>query len=87
MSKGPKYLEQMRNNPRDWRIDQVETVAGEFGIVMRQPGTSHVTISHPQVDWHFTIPVKRPIKPWYITQLVKFVDELQASNSTSGEVQ
>jgi len=86
MPKGSKYLEKMRNNPRDWRIDQVETVAGEFGIGMRQPGTSHVTISHPKVDWHFTIPAKRPIKPYYIGQLVKFVDELQA-NSTSGDEQ
>jgi len=32
MSKAERILEQMRNNPRDWRVEQIETVAKHFGF-------------------------------------------------------
>jgi hypothetical protein len=79
-----KKLERMRNNPRDWTIDDVVTVAGEYGLEVRSPGGSHYTISHPEVDFHLTIPAKRPIKPVYIRDLAKFIDAIrEKQNETS----
>ena len=43
MSKADKILEKMRNNPHDWRIESLKTVASAYQIQWRQPGTSHVT--------------------------------------------
>jgi len=65
MSKLSKILDKMRNNPLDWRIDSLKTVARAHGIEWRQPGTSHVTFRHPN-GAKLTVPAHRPIKPIYI---------------------
>jgi hypothetical protein len=84
MTSAGKKLERMRNNPRDWTIDDVVTVAGEYGLEVRFPGGSHYTFSHPDVDFQLTIPAKRPIKPVYIRDLVKFIDAIrEKQNETS----
>jgi hypothetical protein len=72
-----KRLEEMRNNPRgDWRIEDVETVCREYGILCSAPrgGGSHYKVAHPRMAEKLTIPYKRPIKPVYIRKLVAFVD-------------
>jgi predicted RNA binding protein YcfA (HicA-like mRNA interferase family) len=79
MSKTEKILSQMRNNPRDWRIEDVKRVAQSKGLLVRQPGggSSHVTFSHPKSDRIVTVPAHRPIKPVYIKKFLSFVDSLE----------
>lgn len=70
-------LENMRNNPRgDWRIEDVEAVCRERGILCSAPrgGGSHYKVAHPRMAEKLTIPYKRPIKPVYIRKLVTFID-------------
>ena len=74
MSKADKILEKMRNNPLDWRIDSVKTVARAHGIEWRQPGTAHITFRHRN-GAKLTVPDRRPIKPVYIKKFVKLVTE------------
>ncbi len=75
MARGEKILEQMRNNPRDWRIAKVETLCAAYGIACEKPSSgSHYDVSHPSQVEILTIPCKRPIKPVYIRKLVAFVD-------------
>jgi len=74
MSRIDKILEKMRNNPLDWRIDNLKTVARSFDIEWRQPGTSHVTLRHPN-GAKLTVPAHRPIKPIYIKKFIQRVDE------------
>lgn len=74
MGKADKILEKMRDNPRDWRIDSLKTVARAYGIEWRQPGTSHVTFRHPNGS-KLTVPAHRPIKPVYIKRFVRLVEE------------
>jgi hypothetical protein len=74
MSKADKLLEKMRNNPLDWRIDDLKTVARAHNIEWRQPGTSHVTFRHLNGS-KITVPAHRPIKPIYIKKFVRLVDE------------
>jgi hypothetical protein len=64
----------MRNNPRDWRIDDVKTVARAFGVEWRQRGTSHVVFVRGDGNT-LPVPAKRPIKPIYIKKFVDFVTE------------
>ena len=64
----------MRNNPRDWRMDSLMTVASAYQIQWRQPGTSHVTFRNINGNM-LTVPAHRPIKPVYIKKFVCFVDE------------
>jgi hypothetical protein len=74
-----KRLEDMRSNPRgDWRIEDIEAVCREFGILCAAPrgGGSHYKVAHPKVDEKLTIPYKRPLKPVYIRKLLAFIDSV-----------
>ena len=77
-----KRLEDMRNNPRgDWRIEDVEAVCREYGVLCSAPrgGGSHYKVAHPRMVEKLTIPYKRPIKPVYVRRLVAFIDALSAN--------
>lgn len=76
MSRARKLLNQMRANPRDWRIDSLETIARRYGIEVRKTGGSHFVFMHPDSEIAVTIPFKRPIKPVYITQFLALLDDI-----------
>ncbi len=60
----------------DWRIEDVEAVCREYGILCSAPrgGGSHYKVAHARMTEKLTIPYKRPIKAVYIRKLVAFVD-------------
>jgi predicted RNA binding protein YcfA (HicA-like mRNA interferase family) len=76
MSKAGKLVERMRANPRDWRMESLETVAGRYGIQVRKTGGSHFVFLHPNSDIAVTIPFKRPIKPIYISRFLALIDDV-----------
>ena len=76
MATAQKILNKMKNNPRDWRIEQLETVAKHYGISVRKPGGSHMILSHPKWLELLCVPAHRPIKPIYIKKLILLVDLL-----------
>ncbi len=80
MNKRAKILDAMRNNPRDWHIDDLLVVARQFNIECRNNGGSHHVFSFTKVEMDVTVPAHRPIKPVYIRQfllLVNIVKELK----------
>lgn len=74
MGKADKILSKMDNNPRNWRIESLKTVAGAYSIEWRQRGTSHVVFVHSD-GRTLSVPAHRPIKPIYIKKFVEFVTE------------
>ena len=76
MTKTRKLLEKMRHNPRDWRIEELETIAKHYGINVRKSGGSHVVFDHPEWIALLSIPARRPIKPIYVKKLVSLIDTL-----------
>lgn len=76
MVKNKKLIERMRRNPRDWRIDELETIAKYYGINIRKSGGSHVVFDHPKWIELLSIPAHRPIKPIYVKKLVSLIDTL-----------
>lgn len=62
MTRADNTLARMRDNPRDWRLEQLKSVADAYGIAYRQPGTSHVTFRHPS-GAKLTVPAHKPIAP------------------------
>ena len=81
MSTHEKTLTKMRNNPRDWRIDDLKAVAGKFGIEWRNDGGSHYVFSFPGLDEDVCVPAHRPIKPIYVRQFVALVERAKESQS------
>ena len=77
MARPDKTLAQMRANPRDWRIEDLRTVARRYGVTWRQPGTSHVTFRAPN-GAKVTVPARKPIKPVYVRQFVVLIESLGA---------
>ncbi len=73
MSSAAKTLAQMRRNPRDWRIENLKTVAAAFGMRRRESGGSHVVFIRPDGQT-FPVPAGRPIKPPYMRKFVAFVE-------------
>ena len=63
------------NNPRDWTIDDLKTLARRYGLDWRQPGTSHVT-SSAAGRTPLTVPSHKPIKPLYVVRFVSLIDSL-----------
>jgi len=81
MNTATKILESMRNNPRDWRIEQLQTVARQFGMAVRCEGGSHHVFSHGVVTDIVSVPAHRPIKPMYVRQFVVLVDKVKESQT------
>ncbi len=67
----------MRNNPRNWQITDLETIAGHFGITIRRGKGSHISFTHPKWIDLLTVPAHRPIKPVYIKKFVSLIDALR----------
>ena len=66
----------MRNNPRDWTIDDLINLAISLNFEVRQGGKgSHVVFSSP-LGATQTIPAKRPVKAIYVKLLLEMIDLL-----------
>ena len=75
MTQLEKMLQKMRNNPRDWRIEDLKSLADRFDIKWRQRGTSHVVFVRSD-GRTLPIPANRPVKPVYITKFLLLLEEL-----------
>lgn len=74
-SRGDKLLERMRANPRDWRIKDVAALCAAFGVACTPPRKgSHYKLKHESRAEMLTIPARRPIKPVYIADLVRYIE-------------
>lgn len=78
MTKADKLLAKMRANPRDWRMESLETVAKRCGVQVRRTGGSHFVFMHPDSELAVTVPFNRPIKPIYIIQFLALLDDIGA---------
>lgn len=71
----------MRNNPRDWRIEELLSVAAQIGLECRNHGGSHHVFSYPGIENDISVPAHRPIKPVYIRQFLNLVDSVKELQS------
>ena len=77
MNKRTKLPDAMRNNPRDWRIDDLISVARQLEIECRNHGGSHHGFSYRGVEDDVSVPAHRPIKPIYVRQFLILVDSVK----------
>ena len=81
MNTTAKLLESMRRQPLDWRMEQLQTVARQFGMAVRCAGGSHHVFSHETVTDILSVPAHRPIKPAYVRKFVEMVDKVKESQA------
>ena len=78
MSRGSKLLDRMRENPRDWRMEDVATVCAAFGVACTPPRKgSHHKLKDEVGRRRLIIPAHKPIKPVYIELLVEFLEAVE----------
>lgn len=77
MTAGDKNLARMRNNPRDWRIDDLLSLAARYGIEVRNSGGSHHVFSAPSIAESLCVPAHRPVKPVYVRRFVEMIDMIK----------
>ena len=80
MSTHAKTLAKMRNQPRDWLIGYLLSVAAHYGIEVRNDGGSHHVFSHRSVPQAVCVPAHRPIKPVYVRQFVALIDQIEGTS-------
>lgn len=73
MNTAAKLLQAMRNNPFDWKLAQLQTVARQNGIDCRHEGTSHCVFVRDDGKT-LSVPASRPIKPIYIKKFLELVE-------------
>jgi len=76
MTRADRRLQKMRQNPRDWRIEEIQSVADSLSIEWQHDGGSHVIFRSPYGE-HLSIPAHRPIKPIYVTKFLALVASIQ----------
>ena len=83
MAKIEKILSKMKVNPKDWRIEQLETVAKQYGVAIRKTGGSHVVFDHN--DWIdlLCVPAHRPIKPIYVKKFIALIESLEVNDENT----
>ncbi len=75
MARAGKLLDKLRRNPRDWRIERLQTVAEAYGVAWVHEGGSHCMFRTAKGE-KLTVPAKRPIKPVYIRHLIDLIDTI-----------
>ncbi len=74
MSKREKLLEKLRQNPKNVRFDDIDTLLSGLGFEKRQRG-SHVTFSQKACG-RITVPIKKPfILPVYVREVLDLLEE------------
>lgn len=77
MNTATKLLNAMRQNPGDWTMPKLLTVARQHGMDVRSTGGSHHVFSHPSLKDSLSVPAHRPIKAVYIRRFVALIDQIQ----------
>jgi hypothetical protein len=84
MTQAGKRLQKMRQNPRDWLIEDIQCVADNLGIHWLHEGGSHVIFRSPYGE-HLSIPARRPIKPIYIIKFLALAESMIEANDERSE--
>ncbi len=75
MSKKEKAISKLRQNPKNIRFEEIETILIGLGFSKRQHGTSHATFTCGKLI--ITVPRQKPfVKPVYVKLLLEILDEL-----------
>jgi len=77
MNTATKLLSAMRQNPNDWAMAKLLTVAKQCGMEVRSTGGSQHVFSHPTARDPLSVPAHRPIKAIYIKRFVALIDQIQ----------
>ena len=77
MNTANKLLAAMRQNPNDWTMAKLLTVANQYGMEVRSTGGSHYVFSHSSVKDSLSVLAHRPIKAIYVKRFMALVNQIE----------
>lgn len=85
MTKREKQLSRLRNNPKNVRFDEIDSILLGLGFEKRQRGTSHVV--YTLASQRITVPFRKPfIKPVYVKLVLAILDEMETLEDATDEI-
>lgn len=78
MSKREKLICKLKNNPKNARFEELQTLLLNFKFEERQPGggSSHYTYTYG--SYVLTIPKDKPVNFVYVKKVIKAIEEIQS---------
>jgi predicted RNA binding protein YcfA (HicA-like mRNA interferase family) len=87
MSKRKKRLQRIKANPKNVSFDDLRTLLEDYGFVLERSSGSHhsfkVEINGEYIL--FVLPYRRPIKPNYVKDAVKLIEEIEGQSHVEDE--
>lgn len=78
MTRFDKLYNQIVNNPKDVKFEDLDKLLTRAGFECRQPrsGSSHYTYHHPKLIEVLSIPKARPIKAIYVKKAIAAIESV-----------
>lgn len=78
MTRFDKLYNQIVNNPKSVKFEDLDKLLSGFGFECRQPrgGSSHYTYHHPRLIDVLSIPKARPIKAIYVKKAIATIERV-----------
>lgn len=78
MTRFDKLYNQIVNNPKDVKFEDLDKLLTRYGFECRQPrgGSSHYTYHHPKIAEVLSIPKARPIKAIYVKKAIAAIEKV-----------
>jgi predicted RNA binding protein YcfA (HicA-like mRNA interferase family) len=87
MSKRKKRLQRIKANPKNVSFDDLRTLLEDYGFVLERSSGSHhsfkVEINGEYIL--FVLPYRRPVKPNYVKDAVKLIEEIEVQSQLDDE--
>jgi hypothetical protein len=84
MTKREKRLERLRQNQKDVSMQELSQVLADFGFeIEHSPSGSHYKFEYNKSGLviRLIIPFRRPIKPYYVKDAIKAIDQVKEHSS------
>lgn len=77
MTKRDKLIEKLRNNPKNARFEQIDSLLTYYGFERKQPGTGSSHFGYKLGHWKITVTHRKPfIHSKTVRQVISILDEI-----------
>lgn len=84
MSKREKAIAKLRQNPKNVRFEEIESILIGIGFTRRQEGTSHAIFTYGK--HRLTVPHRKPfVLPVYVKQILEEIDKIDLEDDESDQ--
>ena len=77
-----RRIERLRRSQTDVSPDQLQAALESVGFTLERVRGSHYRYSHPALARNLIIPYRRPLRPVYVKDALKAIDEVTGDDDS-----